>query len=332
MRKSVLPDSGLFLSGREFMTLLWRMNKGYSIQWEISSEYEGTLLRKFLIDQKISKRTLTSVKFDGGSISVNDTDVNVRHLLKEGDIVKMIFPPETGSEQLLAEDLPLKILYEDRDVLIVDKPWGMYSIPSKDHRTGSLANGIAGYYKKCSLASTVHIVTRLDRDTSGLVLVAKHRHVHHLFSLQQRERGVSRTYEALAEGVMTCEQGVIEKPIGRKDTSIIEREVRHDGQYAKTAYHVLYQYPQAAHISLRPETGRTHQIRVHMASIGHPLFGDDLYGGSRQLLKRQALHCKTLSFYHPMKNERMKLESPLASDMKEILDILGPVEKRDSLY
>lgn len=287
-------------------------------------------MREFLVDQKISKRTLTSVKFDGGSISVNDSEVNVRHVLKEGDIVKLDFPPETGSDKLLPEDMPLEIVYEDRDVLVLEKPWGMYSIPSKEQSSGTLANGIAGYYKNRSLASAVHIVTRLDRDTSGLVLVAKHRHVHHLFSLQQQERGISRTYEALAEGYLTSNNGFIEQPIGRKDTSIIEREVRNDGQYAKTAYRVLCQYAEAAHLSLQPYTGRTHQIRVHMSSIGHPLMGDDLYGGKVNLIKRQALHCKTLSFYHPMKKEWMKFESPLAKDMKMVLSLLGQKEKRDS--
>ncbi|MGR3763561.1 RluA family pseudouridine synthase [Rossellomorea sp. NS-SX7] len=311
------------------MTLLWQMNKGYSLQWVIPSAFEGRLLREFLIDQKISKRTLTSVKFDGGSISVNDTEVNVRHVLEAGDVLKLVFPPEIGSEKLMPENLPLKIVYEDRDVLVVEKPWGMYSIPSKEHSAGTLANRLAGHYETCSLAAAVHIVTRLDRDTSGLVLVAKHRHVHHLFSLQQQEREISRTYEALAEGVMNSIEGVIEQPIGRKDTSIIEREVRHDGQYAKTAYRVLGQYSDTVHLSLRPFTGRTHQIRVHMASIGHPLLGDDLYGGKIKVMERQALHCSTLSFFHPMNNEWMTFESPLASDMRSVLIRLAQKEKRD---
>jgi 23S rRNA pseudouridine1911/1915/1917 synthase len=330
MRKSVLPASGRFLFGREFMTLLWQMNRAYSIQWTIPSKYEGKLLREFLIDHKISKRTLTTVKFDGGKICVNETEVNVRHSLKKGDIVHLIFPPETGSDKLIPEDLPLEIIYEDRDVLVVEKPPGLYTIPSRENRNGSLANGIAGYYKRCGLQSAVHIVTRLDRDTSGLVLIAKHRHVHHLFSLQQLEREVSRTYEALAEGVMNSTRGMIEKPIGRKDTSIIEREIRQDGQYASTAYQVLCQFAQAVHLSLHPETGRTHQIRVHMSSIGHPLIGDDLYGGHIGLIKRQALHCKSLSFFHPMKKERMEFESPLASDMKDVMKYLIQNERDSS--
>jgi 23S rRNA pseudouridine1911/1915/1917 synthase len=322
MRKSDLPASGRSLSGREFMTLLLQMNKAHSLQWTIPSNYEGRLLREFLVDQKVSKRTLTSVKFEGGKICVNKSEVNVRHLLKKDDIVELVFPPETGSDKLIPENMPLNIVYEDGDVLVVDKPPGLNTIPSKEHMTGSLANGIAGYYKRISLASAVHIVTRLDRDTSGLVLIAKHRHIHHLFSLQQKGREVSRTYEALAEGEMKSTQGVIEKPIGRKETSIIEREIRQDGQYACTAYLVLGQFSQAVHLSLHPETGRTHQIRVHMSSIGHPLLGDDLYGGHMGLIKRQALHCRTLSFFHPMTKEWMEFNCPLASDMKDVLNDL----------
>jgi 23S rRNA pseudouridine1911/1915/1917 synthase len=309
----------------------WQMSKVYSIEWSVPSLYEGKLLREFLVDQNISKRTLTSVKFEGGSISVNEREVNVRHPLIEGDKIKLDFPPETGSRKLIPQSIPLEIIYEDRDILVVDKPWGMYSIPAKDHPTGSLANGIAGYYKELNLASAVHIVTRLDRDTSGLVLVAKYRHVHHLFSLHHQERKVKRTYEALAEGVMTSTQGVIDKPIGRKETSIIEREVRHDGQYAKTGYQVLKQYPGAVHLSVKPFTGRTHQIRVHMASIGHPLLGDDLYGGDVKRIKRQALHCKTLSFFHPMKEEEMEFVSPLANDFREALSVLATEEMNNPL-
>jgi 23S rRNA pseudouridine1911/1915/1917 synthase len=310
------------------MTLSWQMSKKYSIEWSVPSLYEGKLLREFLVDQNISKRTLTSIKFEGGSISVNDSEVNVRRPLKEGDKVKLDFPPETGSRKLIPEPMQLQIIYEDRDILVVNKPWGMYSIPTKERPTGSLANGIAGYYNELNLASAVHIVTRLDRDTSGLVLVAKHRHVHHLFSLHQQAGKIKRTYEALAEGVMTNTQGVINKPIGRKKTSIIEREVRPDGQDAKTEYQVLRQYPAAVHLSLKPFTGRTHQIRVHMASIGHPLLGDGLYGGNVKPIKRQALHCKTLSFFHPLKKERMEFESPFLNDMREALSVLASGENK----
>ena len=164
---------------------------------------------------------------------------------------------------------------------------------------------LLGYYKKSGIAATIHIVTRLDRDTSGLVLVAKHRHIHHLLSGQQKQGDVKRKYQAIAEGIILTDEGRIEAPIGRKDTSIMEREVREDGQYACTDYQVLARSESYTFLELQLHTGRTHQIRVHLAYIGHPLAGDDLYGGTRGKISRQALHCCSLSFTHPVTKEKM---------------------------
>ncbi len=291
----------------------------YTLKWQIPPSYEGKLMRQFLIDQQISKRTLTSVKFEGGLLTVNGEKVNVRHRLKEGDLLQLTFPPEKGSGNLVGQDVPLTIIYEDNDLLVIDKPSGVAAIPSKDYPNKSLANQIIAYYQHCRISSTVHIVTRLDRDTSGLVLVAKHRHVHHLFSLQQQENQIKRLYEAFAQGTFPIKTGTIDKPIGRKDHSIIEREVRADGKYARTDFEVINEFQNFTHLLLKLETGRTHQIRVHLSSIGHPLVGDDLYGGSLQLLTRQALHCRFLTFFHPLKKEWMAFESSLASDMKGLL-------------
>ncbi len=294
--------------------------KGYMLKWIIPCLYEGKLMREFLIDQHISKRTLTAVKYDGGSITVNGKEENVRYPLSEGDILEVRFPKENGSETLVADEANLSIIYEDEDVLVVDKPWGMKTIPTKDEPRGSLANAILGYYRKSDIPSTVHIVTRLDKDTSGLVLIGKHRHVHHLFSLQQKGREIKRTYEAIAAGILDRKAGLIEEPIGRKSDSIIEREVQEGGKFALTHYTVVKQFSEFAHIELRLDTGRTHQIRVHMSFIGHPLAGDDLYGGSVELIERQALHCKHLSFFHPIKKEWICMEAELPSDMRMLLD------------
>ena len=195
----------------------------------------------------------------------------------------------------------------------------MNTIPSREHPTGSLANGLAGYYKKRGLAATIHIVTRLDRDTSGLVLVAKHRHIHHLLSEQQKQGEVKRRYQAIAEGIIASDEGRIEAPIGRKHTSIIEREVREDGQYACTLFRVLARLESYTHLELQLLTGRTHQIRVHMAYLGHPLAGDDLYGGSRDNISRQALHCSALTFTHPLTKQVMSFFEELPEDMAMIL-------------
>jgi 23S rRNA pseudouridine1911/1915/1917 synthase len=293
--------------------------KRYTLQWNVTKKDSGKWVRQFLQEQLISKRTLTAIKHDGGFISVNGEEVNVRHSLKAGEMLKVVFPSEKRSKGSIPEKIPIDIIYEDDDILICEKPAGMNTIPSGDRPYGNLVNAITSYYEQEGISSTVHIVTRLDRNTSGLVLIAKHRHVHHLFSLQQKEREVKRRYEAFAEGNFSNESGTINKNIGRKEGSIIEREVREDGQYACTHYKVLQQKEHFAHLALQLETGRTHQIRVHLASINHPLVGDDLYGGSLVLLPRQALHCVSLKFFHPVQKKRMQFESPLPSNLLKLL-------------
>ncbi|MEH6942110.1 RluA family pseudouridine synthase [Bacillus sp. JJ722] len=291
----------------------------FQLTWRIKEQQEGMVLREFLKEQHISKAALADIKFKGGRIQVNGYEETVRYLLQYKDIVNVQFPIEQTSEGLLPEDLPLQIVYEDEYVLIINKPPFTNTIPSREHPTGSIANRIAGYYKRMNIASTVHIVTRLDRDTSGLMLIAKHRHVHHLLSEQQKKGEVSRTYEAFVHGHL-YEVGKVEAPIGRKATSIIEREVRDDGQYACTLYQSNAVYDQFSHIQLHLLTGRTHQIRVHMSYIGHPLLGDDLYGGSLDFINRQALHCKQVTFYHPFKEETLTFQADLLEDMKKLIE------------
>lgn len=244
----------------------------------------------------------------------------MRYKLAAGNKLTVIFPVERPSEGVKGEEIPLTILFEDEFLLVVNKPEGMSTIPSREHPDGSLANALIGYYQRSGLQATSHIVTRLDRDTSGLVLVAKHRHVHHLFSLQQRSGQVKRTYEAFAGGPLVLDGGTIRAPIGRNADSIIEREVRDDGQYACTHYRVIKRHHAFTQVELQLETGRTHQIRVHMSYLGHPLLGDDLYGGDVSLITRQALHCKKIKFRHPFLLEEMSFTAPLPSDMRDILE------------
>lgn len=287
-----------------------------TLNWVVK---EQGVLREFLKQQQISKAALTDIKYNGGIIEVNGKEVNVRTILEIGDVVQVTFPPEAPSKTLLAEELPLNIHYEDDYVLVVEKPPNMNTIPSREHPRGSLANGIIAYLHKLGLSTTVHIVTRLDRDTSGLVLIAKHRHIHHLLSEQQKQQQIKRTYQAVVEGIVEAEHGRIEEPIGRKKTSIIEREVRSDGQYACTLYNVLTRFKNHTHIQVNLLTGRTHQIRVHLAYIGHILAGDSLYGGSREKIKRHALHCSKVEFIHPILLEPISIEIPLSKDMEELL-------------
>ncbi|MBY0144778.1 RluA family pseudouridine synthase [Neobacillus niacini] len=295
------------------------MKSGFQLQWEINELQAGSIIREFLKEEEISRVALTDIKFNGGKILVNDMEVNVRYMLKEGEVLTVIFPRENPSEGAAGEKIPLDILFEDQYLLVVNKPAGMSTIPSREHPTGSLANALVGYYEEIGLSATSHIVTRLDRDTSGIVLIAKHRHVHHLLSKQQKNGNIKRTYEALAEGNFALEKGTIEKPIGRKLDSIIEREVRSDGQYACTHYCVLKRHKEFTHVELQLKTGRTHQIRVHMSFIGHPLLGDDLYGGTLSLIARQALHCKIIQFPHPFTGQNMIFTADLPLDMSELI-------------
>jgi 23S rRNA pseudouridine1911/1915/1917 synthase len=296
------------------------MRNNFTLEYTAVAADQGKMLREYLKEKEISKSALTDIKFKGGFISVNGQEVNVRYMLKSGDFVRVEFPPEVPSEGMKGEEIPLEIIYEDDHLLVVNKPYGMNTIPSREHPYGSLASGLIGYYEHRGICATTHIVTRLDRDTSGLVLIAKHSHVHHLLSKQQRAGGVKRRYEALAEGDIMADKGMIEEPIARKQDSIIEREVHPDGQYACTLYDVKRRYEGFTHINLKLLTGRTHQIRVHMSYLGHPLLGDTLYGGNKNKISRQALHCCELSFVHPLLQKELHFNANLAADMNEVLE------------
>lgn len=288
--------------------------KQFHLKWEVKKEHDGLLLREFLNLMELSKRALTDIKFQGGTILVNDEEKTVRTIVKEHDLVTVFFPIEKPSEELVAQAVPFEIVYEDEALLVVNKHPGISSIPSREHPSGTLANGILHYYQQIGLHSTIHIVTRLDKDTSGLMLIAKNRYVHYLFSKHEL-KGVNRKYKAIVHGKMNESTGVINARIARKSDSIIEREVSEDGQEAITYFQVVQQFEDFSIVELQLETGRTHQIRVHMSSIHHPLIGDDLYGGSTNTLKRQALHSYFLSFVHPINKNEISFEIDLPEDL-----------------
>lgn len=289
----------------------------FLLEWVIQHE-AGITIKEFLKTQCISKAALTDIKFKGGKILVNDQEENVRYFLKRDDHLVVLFPPELPSSGLIPESIPLNIIFEDEYILIVQKNARMNTIPSREHPTGSLANALVDYYKKQGIEATTHIVTRLDRDTSGLVLIAKHRHIHHLLSEQQKTGDVKRKYIAIAEGEISPLRDIINEPIGRCQDSIIKREVREDGQTAITHYQVLSQDVDYSIVELTLETGRTHQIRVHLSYKGHPLHGDDLYGGKRIDIDRQALHCFFIKFTHPVSKQTMTFTIDLPDDMKRL--------------
>ncbi|MFJ7825179.1 RluA family pseudouridine synthase [Psychrobacillus sp. NPDC096623] len=281
------------------------------------------LLRDAIRQYGISKKALTSIKYEGGKITVNGEEKTVRHRLDLGDKVQITFPPEKKSAGLIPQQVEFPILMEDDHLLILTKDAGVSTIPSREHPTGTMANYIAGYMEKSGLSSTVHIVTRLDKNTSGIICVAKHRHAHHLLSEMQKSGQISRTYEAIVHGHIQREEFVIDAPIGRKNGSIIERIIDSDGKQAKTSVQVLSRFEEhgekLTHVRLQLHTGRTHQIRVHMMSIDHPLIGDDLYGGDLQLIDRQALHARELTLLHPFTKENIHLVAPFPDDMNALI-------------
>ncbi|MBF2451832.1 RluA family pseudouridine synthase [Listeria welshimeri] len=290
------------------------------LEWQVENEEDGLLLRTFLRSKHISKQLLTAVKFSAdGKIEVNRTEQNVLYQVQTGDNVRLTFPTEQQNERLLAEYTKLEVIFEDDFLLIINKPAGMASIPSQYHPSGSVANFVKGHYEAQGLTSAIHIVTRLDRDTSGLVLIAKNRFAHARLSTFLQQGLLKRRYQALTSGILQEEAGSIEAPIGRKEVSIMERFVTPEGKYAKTNYEVLKRYRGFDHVAIQLETGRTHQIRVHFSYIGHPLIGDDMYGGDTSMLQRQALHSCHLHLVHPVTEEYMAFDLALPDDLEEII-------------
>ncbi len=290
------------------------------LEWLVSAEDAGLLLRDFLLTkQMISRSALAKIKHQDGVILVNEQEKNVRTVLKEKDKIVIYLPSEQPSASLVAGDGSLDIRYEDEHVLVINKRAGQLTIPSREQSTGTLANDVIGYYQQNGIAATFHAVNRLDKDTTGLLIVAKHRLAHDKLSKQQQKKQVKRYYEAIVEGRVCPLKACIDHPITRKPTSIIERMVHSSGQFAKTYYEVISQNELLTYVRIELETGRTHQIRVHFSSLGFPLCGDDLYGGHVDLISRQALHCYRVTFNHPFTGKLISLDSEMPEDMKLLL-------------
>ncbi len=287
------------------------------LQFEVSGNDAGKTLREVL--QKsygVSRRLLVRAKYDG-QITVNGVAAYVTKRVEAGDRVTLAVASETA-ETLAPERMPLAIRYEDSDLLVIAKPPGLVVHPTRTHESGTLANGVVAYWLDKGEQRKFRPVNRLDKDTSGLILIAKNQWTHEQCSRMQKERTIKRNYIAVVHGIVEQDQGVIDAPIGLRDDSIIVREVRTDGQAARTAYTVLARQGDRTWVELELETGRTHQIRVHMSSLGHPLLGDDLYGGSRELIGRQALHAARTVFPHPRTGRILDLREPLPDDMRAL--------------
>lgn len=284
---------------------------------------ESQQIKYFLKEQGISKGLLAKIKFQGGAIFVNDKSENVLYKLAEKDRLRIVIPDEKEHETLLVDDTPLMIVYEDEHLLVVNKPSNVASIPAQYHPNQTMANRVKAYYKRQGYADqVVHVVTRLDRDTSGLMLFAKHGYAHAKLDEQLRQKKLLKNYQAIVSGDLEKlkDHDRIILPIGRDYRSILKRQVSAEGRFADTEYWLEEKWVQLALVKIQLHTGRTHQIRVHFASLGLPLLGDELYGGQMDLgIKRQALHCSELTFDHPFTGKKMSFQLKLPEDMQSVM-------------
>ena len=284
-----------------------------TLTYHISKNEEGLSLGNFLKRQEISKKAIIATKHRGGDLLVNGIHKTVRYALQEGDVLSIIFPEEVRSEGLAPYDMPLDIIYEDEYLIVINKTAGIPTIPSIRHPYETLANAIIHYYDKIQLSSTIHFINRLDRDTSGLLVVAKYRHIHHLLTKDVKQ--IKRKYYTLVKGEVTIPQGTIHAPIAREIEGNVRRCVREDGDESITHYRVLEHWgSEMTLVECELETGRTHQIRVHMKYLGYPLVGDTLYDEEALLLEEgHLLHSYQLSFTHPITKVCYQFETELPS-------------------
>jgi 23S rRNA pseudouridine1911/1915/1917 synthase len=232
-------------------------------------------------------------------------------------------PPEPAEAQ--PEAIPLDVLYEDGDLLAINKPAAMTVHPSAGHARSTLVNAILAHSPDLSGIGGVMrpgIVHRLDRDTSGVILVAKNDAAHHALARQLKERRVEKVYVALVEGTPAPSEGIIDAPIARDPRRRERMAVVEGGREAVTAYRVVERFSGASLIEARPKTGRTHQIRVHLAAIGHPIVGDRVYGRASNIIERQFLHARQITFAHPQSNETITIDAPLAPELRDALERL----------
>lgn len=291
------------------------------IQFIIDSNEAGMTIKQYLrVKHQFSRRLMTRLTREKNYIRVNNKQRRIDYRLQANDCLTVTFPVEQIGARMIAEQSPLEIVYEDEHFLMIDKQSNIAVMPSFNYPMGTIANGILGYYEKKQLPYTVHVVTRLDRNTSGLMVIAKHHYSHSLFAKMIQEQTLVRKYTAIVEGQMQTTQGTITAKIGRAQDSIIKRTVTPTGKPAITHYHVQTVTNNYSVVHIRLETGRTHQIRVHFSYIGHPLVGDDLYGKASEGIARQALHCHELQFVHPITKKSMIFQAKLPADMQALLD------------
>lgn len=295
---------------------------------DTATTHDGVLVRSFLRQCAVSTDLARAVKFRGGGFFADGAPVLANRRIYPGQMLSFALPPE-GDGVTPQPEIPVNVVYEDAFAVVLEKPPQLAVHPTLNYPGGTLANGYAAWAAAHGHSPVFRPVNRIDKDTSGLVLAAKHAYAAPLLA-----RNVEKLYYAVVEGELPLGPGVIDAPIGRQTESIIGRCVTPDGKPSRTEYTILKAENGLSLAACVPVTGRTHQIRVHFASIGHPLAGDDLYGGSRARIGRQALHCARQSFQVPVYANQpdgirvqvpvrehstvVTVKSPLPQDMKQL--------------
>jgi len=291
--------------------------KNYNI-FNIEKECDGLKLGKYLREKlRMSRNGLTKVK-KSCSLKVNGNYVHTDEILKAGDKVEFELPDQ-NSENILPECMELDIIYEDEYMVVLNKKSDIPTHPSGKYYTGTLANGLMYHLMEEGRPITIRPVNRLDKNTSGLVIFAKSSHIQHLMALEDYKPNFIKEYLAVAQGIVEADSGTIDAPIAIERAHSVKRTVREDGYRAITHYRVIERYEDYSLLGIILETGRTHQIRVHMAHLGHPLLGDELYGGSQEIISRQALHAYNIKMLHPIIHTNLNFTAELPEDMLQLI-------------
>lgn len=289
------------------------------ITWTNQDQVDAGI-KQFLGVHGVSHRMYNDLK-QSGTIMVNGNETKLDYKLQLGDEITIIFPPEESDDDVAFSDQPIDVVYEDDNWLVINKPAGLTSVPGPANREDTLVNRIKGYLRQQGAVDLKpHLITRLDRFTSGLVLVAKHRLANSLANQEVAEHKIDKYYYAIVSGTGLPDHDIVDLPIGRVGDNF-RREVIEDGQSAKTEFWIVKTFSNYTLVKLKLHTGRTHQIRVHMTELGHPLLGDELYDGPLdQGINRQALHAYYLSFNDGITNQIRTFETELPNDMTAVIE------------
>ena len=292
------------------------MNLSYQID---KDEHYDNVLHVLKEQFLLSDRLITKLK-KANKIYLNFLPTYTKKSVTVGDTVSVLIDFEEDNSNIVASNIPLNIIYEDDYLLVLNKPANIAIHPSILHFDNSLSNGVKFYFDKLGLKKKIRIVNRLDRNTSGIVILAKNEYIQECLIKQMKTNEFKKEYLAIAKGILESKSGTLNFPIARKEGSIIERTVSSDGDSAITHYDVVKEFNNLSLVHIVLETGRTHQIRVHFSHIGHPILGDTLYGSPSELINRQALHSYKLTFIHPVTKKVLSLEAPLPNDIENIIN------------